>query len=108
MDTTDRKVVAKLPIGDGVDGAAFDDNKKIIFAPDGRSGTIAAYKETSADKFENLGTVNTKPGARTITMDKNSGELFLPTAEFEPADPQNPNARRKMIAGTFQILKVGK
>jgi DNA-binding beta-propeller fold protein YncE len=108
MDATNGKIVAKLPMGDGVDGAAFDNNKKIIFAPDGRSGTISAYKETSADEFENLGTVKTKTGARTIAIDQNTGILFLPTAEFEPADPQNPEARRKMIPGTFQVLKVGK
>jgi DNA-binding beta-propeller fold protein YncE len=106
MDATNGKIVAKLPMGDGVDGAAFDENKKIIFAPDGRSGTIASYKETSANDFENLETITTKPGARTITIDKNTGTLFLPTAEFEPADPQNPNARRKMKPGTFQVLKI--
>ncbi len=108
MDATNGKIVAQLPMGNGVDGAAFDENKKIIFAPDGRSGTIAAYKETSADKFENLGTIKTKTGARTITIDKNTGMLFLPTAEFEPADPKNPQARRRTIPGTFQVLKVGK
>ena len=108
MDAANGKIVAKLPMGEGVDGAAFDDNKKIIFAPDGRSGTIAAYKEMSSDKFENLGTIITKPGARTIAIDKNTGMLFLPTAEFEPVDPKNPHERRQMKPGTFQVLKVGK
>lgn len=108
MDATNGKIVEKLPMGEGVDGAAFDANKKIIFAPDGRSGTIAVYKETSANKFENLGTITTKPGARTIAIDKKNGELFLPTAEFEPADPKNPHERRQMKPGTFQVLKVGK
>jgi DNA-binding beta-propeller fold protein YncE len=42
MDATNGKIVAKLLIGEGVDGAAFDENKNIIFAPDGRSGTITA------------------------------------------------------------------
>ena len=108
MDATNGKIVAKLPMGEGVDGAAFDENKKIIFAPDGRSGTITAYKELSANKFENLGVITTKPGARTITIDKKTGNLFLPTAEFEPADAQNAHTRPKMIPGTFQVLKVGK
>lgn len=108
MDATNGKIVAKLAMGEGVDGAAFDENKKIIFAPDGRSGTIAAYKELSANKFENLGVITTKPGARTITIDKKTGNLFLPTAEFEPADAQNAHTRPKMIPGTFQVLKVGK
>lgn len=108
MDALNGNIIDKLPIGDGVDGAAFDDNKKIIFASNGKDGTISVYHEKSANDFESMGTIITKPGARTITIDKNSGALFLPTAEFEPADPQSPNARRKMIPGTFQVLKVGK
>jgi DNA-binding beta-propeller fold protein YncE len=108
MDATNGKVVAKLPMGEGVDGAAFDENKNIIFAPDGRSGTITAYKETSANEFEKLGTITTKVGARTITIDKKTGALFLPTAEFEPVGVQNTHERPKMKAGTFQVLEVGK
>lgn len=108
MDATSGKIVAKLPMGEGVDGAAFDENEEIIFAPDGKSGTIAAYKENSANKFEDLGPIITKPGARTIVIDRATGNLFLPTAEFAPADPKNASARPKMIPGTFQVLKVGK
>ena len=108
MDDTNGKIIAELPMGEGVDGAAFDENKKIIFAPDGRTGTIAAYRETSPDKFENLGTITTKMGARTIAIDKKTGDLFLPTAEFEPANPPNTHERPKMIPGSFQVLKVGR
>ena len=107
MDASNGNIVDSLPIGDGVDGAVFDDNKKIVFAPNGRDGTISAYHEKSANNFVSLGTIQTKPGARTIAIDKNTGVLFLPAAEFEPTDPQNPRARRKMIPGTFQVLKVG-
>ena len=107
MDALNGNVISKLPIGDGVDGAAFDDNKKIIFAPNGRDGTISAYHEKSANDFVSLGTIQTKAGARTITIDKNTGALFLPAAEFEPVNLQNPNARRQIIPGTFQVLKVG-
>lgn len=108
MNATDGKIVAKLPMGEGVDGAAFDANKKIIFAPDGRSGTIAAYHEASPDRYESLGNIATKTGARTIAIDHKTGAMFLPTAEFEPANPTNPNERRKMIPGTFQVLEVSK
>jgi YVTN family beta-propeller protein len=106
MDAANGKIIDKLPIGEGSDGTTFDANKHIIFVPNGRDGTISVFKEKSADEFINLGTITTKPGARTITIDKNTGSLFLPTAEFEPADPKNPNARRKMIAGTFHVLEV--
>jgi hypothetical protein len=106
MDDTNGKIITKLPMGAGVDGAAFDGNKKIIFTPNGRDGTISVYHEKSANEFVGMGTITTNTGARTIAIDKNNGELFLPTAEFEPADPQNPNARRKMKPGTFQVLVV--
>ena len=108
MDATNGKVIDKLPIGEGCDGTAFDAKEKIIFAPNGRDGTITAIKEKSANEFTKLDDVETKAGARTITIDNSNGTLFLPTAEFEPADPQNPKARRKMIAGTFQVLVVKK
>lgn len=108
MDDTNGKIVAKLPMGAGVDGVAFDSHKKLIFTPNGRDGTISIYNEKSANEFVSLGTITTKPGARTIAIDKSNGELFLPTAEFAPADPKNPNARRQMIAGSFQVLKVAR
>lgn len=108
LDATNGKIVAKLPMGDGVDGVAFDSNKKLIFTPNGREGTLSVYHEKSANEYVSLGTIKTKPGARTITIDKNTGNLFLPTADFEPADPKNPQARPKMIPGTFQILVVGR
>jgi YVTN family beta-propeller protein len=106
MDATNGKIIDKLKIGDGSDGTTFDANKDIIFVPNGRDGTISAYKEKTANEFVSLGNITTKPGARTITIDKKTGSLFLPTAEFEPADPANPKARPKMIAGTFQVLMV--
>ena len=106
MDASNGKIVDKLPIGDGSDGTTFDANKKIIFVPNGRDGTISAFKEKNANEFVSMGNINTKAGARTITIDKKTGTLFLPTAEFEPADPQNPKARRMMVPGTFQVLAV--
>jgi len=106
MDATDGKIIDKLSIGAGCDGAAFDENNKIIFAPNGRDATISAFKEKTANEFVSLGNITTRAGARTITIDKKTGALFLPTAEFEPADPANPTARPKMIAGTFQVLMI--
>jgi YVTN family beta-propeller protein len=106
MDATNGKIIDKLTIGNGSDGTTFDANKDIIFVPNGRDGTISAFKEKSANEYISLGIIITKAGARTITIDKNTGALFLPTAEFEPADAAHPNERPKMISGTFQVLKV--
>lgn len=108
MDASSGKIIDKLPIGEGCDGIAFNANTNTIFVPNGRDGTITGYKETSANKYQNLGNIPTKVGARTITIDHKTGALFSPTAEFAPADPQNPKARRQMIPGTFQVLKINK
>jgi YVTN family beta-propeller protein len=106
MDATNGKIIDKLPIGEGCDGVAFDEKNNLVFASNGGDGTITVVKEQGANRFEVLGTIDTKRGARTIALDEKTHTLFLPTADFEPADPQNPKARRKMIPGTFQVLAV--
>ncbi|HEY8688178.1 MAG TPA: YncE family protein [Chitinophagaceae bacterium] len=107
MDATTGKIIDKLPIGEGCDGVAFDEANNLIFASNG-DGTITVVKEISANEFKVLETAATKVRARTITIDQKNHTLFLPAAEFEPADPQNPKARRNMVPGTFQVLVVKK
>ncbi|MDB5223140.1 MAG: YncE family protein [Chitinophagaceae bacterium] len=107
MDAADGKIIEKLPIGDGCDGVAFDEKNKLIFTSNGE-GNITVIKELSANEFKVLETVTTKAGARTITIDEKTQTLFLPAADFEPADPQNPKARRKIVPGSFQVLVVKK
>ena len=101
------KVIASMPIGDGCDGVAFDNDAKNIYTSNGE-GTMSVFNEKSADKLEAVATVTTKRGARTITIDEQTHWLYLPTADFEKADPNIPNARPRMIPGTFQVLVVGK
>ncbi|HEV7621229.1 MAG TPA: YncE family protein [Flavisolibacter sp.] len=96
-------VVAKLPIGDGCDGVAFNDKNHVIYTSNGE-GTMTAIKENSANSYTVLGNYATKKGARTITIDKKNGRLFLPTADFE--SPAPTTGRPKMIAGSFQVLVV--
>lgn len=107
MDATNGKMISTQPIGDGCDGVAFDNKNKIVFTSNGQ-GNITAVKEKSANEFAVQQTIITKPSARTIAIDEKTGALFLPAAELEAADPQNPRARRKQIPGTFQVLVVTK
>jgi YVTN family beta-propeller protein len=106
LDASTGKVVDTLPIGDGCDGVAFDPATKNIFTSNGE-GTITVIHEDNADKYTVVETIATKRGARTITLDKITHMLYLPTAEFEAADP-NQKGRPKMKPGTFQVLVVGK
>lgn len=107
VNATNGKVVASLPIGDGCDGVAFDEETKNIYTSNGE-GTMSVFNEKSADKVEAVTTVTTKRGARTITIDAQTHWIYLPTADFENPDPKTPNARPRMIPGTFQVLVVGK
>jgi YVTN family beta-propeller protein len=106
VDASNGKVVQALPIGDGCDGAGFDASTKNIFTSNG-DGTMSVYHEGAADKYELVANVTTKRGARTIAVDEKTHLIYMPTADFEPADPNVPKSRPKMIPGTFQILVVG-
>src|SRR5258706_292844 len=76
------KVVASLPIGKGVDGAAFDVDR--AFSSNGADGTITVVHEIAPDKYEVEQTVPTARGARTIAVDPKTHHLFLATAQFGP------------------------
>lgn len=106
MDATNGKVIDTPAIGDGCDGVAFDPATKNIYTSNGE-GTITVIHEDNADKFSVVENIATKRGARTIAIDKTTHILYLPTAEFEAADP-NQKGRPKMKQGTFQVLAVGK
>ena len=99
-------VVGSFAIGDGCDGVGFDADTKNIFTSNGE-GTMSVFHESSADKIEAVATVTTKRGARTIIVDAQTHLVYLPTADFEQPDPNNPKARPKMIPGSFQVLVVG-
>jgi YVTN family beta-propeller protein len=107
IDATNGKVIDKIVIGDGCDGVAFDATTKNIFTSNGSDGTLTIVHEESADKFVVIENVKTKKGARTIALDNQTHLIYLPTAEFEAAIPDQ-KGRPKMVPGTFQILVVGK
>ena len=55
-------------------------------------------------------TLETAQGARTITLDPKTHNIYLSAAKYEPAPPQEPGAPRqrpKVIAGSFRILVYG-
>ncbi|MEO8734326.1 MAG: YncE family protein [Flavobacteriales bacterium] len=108
MDAQSGKVIKTLPIGDGVDGAAFDPGTKRAYAPNGE-GTLTVVQEVGADRFEVLATVPTQKGARTIAIDQRTHHLYLPTAQFGPKPAptkEMPRPRPALIPGSFILLDV--
>lgn len=110
LDSDNGRVVATLPIGTGVDGAAFDSELQLAFASNGE-GTLTVVHEDSPDKFTVVENVATQRGARTLDLDPKTHRVFLVTAEFgsTPAPTADrPHPRPPMVPGTFTLLIFGR
>jgi hypothetical protein len=101
MNADTGKVEAALPIGAGVDATGFMGGEAFASAGDGTLAVAAS----SGGKFGIVQTVTTPRGARTMGVDAASQQLFLPTADMDPA---TGGGRPKPKAGTFKIVVVGK
>ena len=110
MDSRDGRVVAKVPIGQGVDANAFDPKTKLAFASCG-DGTTTIAHEDSPDKLTVVQLLQTQRGARTMALDPVTHNIYLATADFEastnaPAGGERRH-RPRIIPGTQRILVYG-
>ncbi|HLK65898.1 MAG TPA: alkaline phosphatase [Bryobacteraceae bacterium] len=105
MDADTGKVITRMPIGAGVDAAAFDVATHRIFASNG-DGTLDIFEQKSADQYEDLGAVLTHPGAKTMAFDVKTKRIFLPAADVETIPAADPAQRpqRKVTPGSFGVL----
>ncbi len=60
--------ILKVPIGLGVDAAAYDPDIHVVFTSN-KEGSISVIEQTGADTYRNLQTVTTLPGAKTMALD---------------------------------------
>jgi len=104
IDATNGKILEHLEIGSGTDGVAFDPKSKLIFTSNGE-GSMSIIKEVSKNKYEVIENIKTLKGARTISLDESTQNIYLPTAEFEKAVGAE---RPTMKPGTMKILVYGK
>ena len=103
MDATNGEVITSLPTGNGADGAGFDTQLKTAYSSNG-DGTLTIVKEESVDKFRVIENVQTREGARTISVDQATHKIYLPSGSFKPA--VKGSFRPQIIPGTFKILVV--
>lgn len=106
LNADDGKIITTLPIGKGVDGAGFNPNTMEAFSSQG-DGTLTVVKENSPTSLAVEQNVQTKPGARTMTVDTKTNQIFLVTAEFTPP-PAGTRGRGQMVPDSFSIVAVGK
>ena len=110
MDNRDGRVVATVPIGQGVDANAFDPKTKLAFASCG-DGTTTIAHEDSPDKLTVVQMLQTQRGARTMALDPVTHNIYLATADFEASTNAPPSGERRrrprIIPGTQRILVYG-
>jgi len=106
LDATSGKVVASLPIGGGVDAAAYDPTTHLAFASNGE-GTLTVVREETPDKFSVAENVATQRGSRTMALDDQTHQVYLSAATFglPPAPtPERPRPRPTIEPGSFMVL----
>jgi DNA-binding beta-propeller fold protein YncE len=110
LDTEANRVIATVPIGEGVDGNGFDPKTGLAFSANG-DGTLTVVRESSPGKYKVLETVTTQRGSRTMAIDPKTHNIYLPAAQFSPqtaAAAEELRPRPTMIKDSFAVLVVGK
>ncbi|UVO53745.1 YncE family protein [Sphingomonas sp. SUN039] len=95
------RLVASLKVGTGPDGAVYDARRHLAFVPSGGDGTLSIVRLGAKPAV--VGLVVTAKGARTVALDPSTGRLYLPSAQYLPA---NGARRPPMVPGSFKVLVV--
>ena len=90
-----------VKIGQGADGAIFDAQRRLVYIPC-FDGTLAIFRLEHDGRAGMVTTVKTQKGARTAALDRETGRLYLPTAEYEVG----ADGKRQRVPGTFAVLVV--
>lgn len=108
-DAVRGRVVTTLPIGRGVDAAAFDAASRNAFASNGE-GTMTVVHEDSPDRLHVVSTVRTMTGARTMTIDPLTHRIYTLGADYGPvpeaATKENPRRRAPVIPNSATVLVI--
>jgi DNA-binding beta-propeller fold protein YncE len=106
LDSRSGKVLANVPVGPGVDAAAFDPGTQFVFVSAGGNGTVTVARADAPDKLAVVQTLATEKGARTMTLDPTTHRIYLASAKFEAGSGEG-RRRPPMVPGTFKVLVYG-
>ena len=99
VDADHGSVMQTFTIGDHVDASVFDADRQLAFASNG-DGTINVIGSSGADSLVMLDVVKTQSGAKTMTFDPLSHDLFVVTARRG----QSKGKKGPILPGTFTLL----
>jgi DNA-binding beta-propeller fold protein YncE len=100
VNAKDGTLVTTLPIGASVDGVSFDPELRLGFSSNGE-GTLTVIGQENG-KWQVLQNVTTQRGARTLTLNPASHEIYVVTAAIVPEQE-----RPSYVPNTFTLLVVG-
>lgn len=95
------RVVTTVPIGMGVDGAAYDPSSGNAFASNA-DGTLTVIHQDSPDQYHVAQNVRTPQGSRNLGLDPTNHRLYVPSAKFGPTPAGG--GRGPVVAGSFAVL----
>ena len=115
VDAKTGKIVATLPIGQGVDANRFDPGTSLAFSSNG-DGTLTVVHEDTPDKYTVVENVATEKGARTMEVDPKTHNVYLVNADVTPRAPTRDDPhpdpygypRPVPVAGTMRLLIFGR
>lgn len=96
--------VTTVPIGSRPDFALYDAKRLVGYVPSG-DGKLTVI-DFSGAKPVAIETIETPMGARTATLDPDTGRIYLPTADFGP--PPAAGGWPQALPDTFRVVVVGK
>jgi DNA-binding beta-propeller fold protein YncE len=97
------KVVASVPIGNGVDGAGYDPALGNVFASNA-DGTLTIIHQDSPDQYHVAGTLKTPVGSRNMGLDPTNHRVFVVSAKFGPVPAGGK--RGPVLPGTFALMTI--
>jgi DNA-binding beta-propeller fold protein YncE len=98
------KVIATVPIGNGVDGAGFDAASGDAFASNA-DGTLTVIHQDSPDEYRVAETVTTPQASRNMGLDPTTHRVYLVSANFGDA-PAGGRGRRPVAPGSFSLMVI--
>lgn len=111
MDAKTGKILASMPICSGTDATWFDPGTKMVFSScNGGGGQITAGHVDGPDKLTVVQTIPTLRGARTMTLDPATHNLYVVGQKYAPTDAAAAPGGRggpPAIADSFHVMVLG-
>jgi DNA-binding beta-propeller fold protein YncE len=105
VDASNGEVLARVPIGPGVDANRFDPGTGLAFASSS-DGTLTVARPTGRNGLSVVQTLATAKRSRTMTLDPETHRLYVPAADFGPPTtrPDGTPGWPQVLPGSFRVV----